>query len=186
VNQRRHSEATLGRLLAVDWKADFLIRLGYARSRGKLMQEYLRRAAWWAQGLDATGQWPFFDIAGLVEPGLHAPPELAEQLEIMIHDRIGWPSLRVTCRAALRWAALLDTGIPVPPHLEDPFEPLLLMFERGGGFITEHGFIDLGASAVPQKTWRDHLAPHPIISLDQAALDALDQPEETARPERPN
>ena len=30
------------------------------------MQEYLRRAAWWALELDATSKWPFFDIAGLV------------------------------------------------------------------------------------------------------------------------
>ena len=71
-------------------------------------------------------------------------------------------------------------------HLEDPYESLLLMFERGGGF-TEPGFIDLGGSSVLQKTWRDHCAAQPVISLDVATLDALDQgPEETARPERPN
>ena len=60
------------------------------------------------------------------------------------------------------------------------------MFERGGGFTTEAGFIDLGGSSILRKTWRDHFAAQPIISLDQATLDALDQPEETASPERPN
>ena len=181
-----HSAATLSRLLAVDWDGDFTISLEHARSRAKLMREYLRRAAWWALELDATGKWPFFDIAGQLAPNVQAPPELAEELEAMIHDRVGWPSLRVINQAALRWAALLDAGIPVPPQVDDPFEPLLLMFERGGGFTTEAGFIDLGGSSILRKTWRDHLAPHPIISLDQATLDALDQPEETARPERPN
>jgi hypothetical protein len=186
VNQHRHSTATLSRLLAVDWKSDFMIRLGYARSRGKLMQEYLRRAAWWAQGLDDADRWPFFDIAGSWVPEVHVPDDLAEDLEKLIYNHIGWPAVAVTCRAALHWAAVLDAGIPLPPELDDPFQPLLLMYERGGGFITEHGFIDLGASAVPQKTWRDHLSTQPIVSLDQATLDALDQSDKTARPEQPS
>jgi hypothetical protein len=185
VNQQSHSEATLSRLLAVDWKSDFVITLGHALSRGRLMQEYLRRAAWWVQELDGTTKWPFFDIAGRWAPEVHASDEKSDRLETLIEERIRWYEDTVACRAALRWAALLDAGIPLPSHLEDPFEPLLLMFERGGGFTTEAGFIDLGGSSVLQKTWRDHLAPHPIISLDQATLDALDQPEETARPERP-
>ncbi len=186
MSQESHSAATLSRLLAVDWESDFMIQLGFARSRGGLMQEYLRRAAWWAQGLDATGKWPFFDIAALLAPELHSPPELAEQLETMIRNRVGWPSVDVSCRAALRWAAVLDARIPLPPQLEDPFEPLLLMFDRGGGFTTEHGFIDLGGSSVLRKRWQDHLTLHPVVSLDQATLEALDRSAETARPERPS
>lgn len=46
----------------------------------------------------------------------------------------------------------------LPSHLEDPFEPLLVMFEWGGGFTGCGGFIDLGGSSVLQKTWRDHLS----------------------------
>ena len=65
--------------------------------------------------------------------------------------RVGWPSVDVSCRAALRWAAVHDARMPLPPQLEDPFEPLLLMFERGGGFTTEHGFIDLGGSSILRK-----------------------------------
>ena len=45
MNQQSHSEATLSRLLAVNWKSDFMITLGHSLSRGRLMQEYLRRAA---------------------------------------------------------------------------------------------------------------------------------------------
>jgi hypothetical protein len=186
VNRQSHSTETLSRLLTVDWKSDFMISLGYARSRARLMREYLRRAAWWAQELGDTDKWPFFDIGGLLAPEVHAAPELAEQLETLIHNRIGWPSLRVASRAALRWAALLDAGIPLPPQLEDPFEPLLLMFERGGGFTTEAGFIDLGGSSVLQKTWLDHLSAEPVVTLDQATLDALDQSDKTARPEQPS
>ncbi len=186
MNQQGHSEATLSRLLAVNWKSDFMITLGHALSRGRLMQEYLRRAAWWVRELDGTSKWPFFDIAGRWVPEVTAPHELSDQLEALIGERIRWYEDAVACRAALRWAALLDAGIPLPSELEDPFEPLLLMFERGGGFTTEAGFIDLGGSSVLQKAWRDHLTLHPVVSLDQATLDALDRSAETARPERPS
>ena len=108
-----HSAATLSRRLASwDWDGDFTISLEHAPSRAKLMREYLRRAAWWALELNATGEWPFFDIARQLASNVQAPPELAEELETMIHDRVGWPSLRVISKAALRWAARLDAGIP--------------------------------------------------------------------------
>lgn len=184
MNQESHSAATLSRLLAVDWEVHFMTSLGYARSRARLMSEYLRRAAWWVQELDGTSKWPFFDIVGRWAPEVHTLPELAEQLETLIHSSVGWQG--GACRAALRWAAMLDAGISLPPHLEDPFEPLLLMFERGGGYTACGGFIDLGGSSVLQKTWRHHLSTEPVVSLDQATLDALDQPEGTIRPERPS
>lgn len=179
-----HCAATLSRLLAVDWSGD--TSFAHARSRVRLMGEYLRRAAWWAQDLNATSRWPFFDIADCLAPSVHVPDELAEELEALIDARVGWPAVAVTCRAALRWAALLDAGIPLPPRLDDPFEPLLLMFERGGGFITEHGFIDVDGASIRQETWRDHLSTEPVVSLDLAVLDALDAAEKTARPEQPS
>ena len=137
------------------------------------MSEYLRRTAWWVNELDDTRQWPFFDIVGRWAPAVHTPPELAEQLETLIYHSTGWQG--GACRAMLRWAAMLDAGIPLPAHLEDPFEPLLLMFERGGGFTGCGGFIDLGGSSVLQKTWRDHLRTEPVVSLNVATLDALDR-----------
>ncbi len=172
MNLESHSAATLSRLLAADWAGE--TSFAHRRSRAKLMREYLRRAAWWAQELDATREWPFFDIAAHVEPEVRAPHDLADQLEKLIFTRIGWPSLRTICRAALRWAAVLDAGVPMPHRLGDPYEPLLLMFERGGGFTTEHGFIELAGASVPRRTWRDHLTTEPVVTLDQSTLDALD------------
>lgn len=176
MNHPSHSAAMLSRLQAIDWTGDFTVSLVHARSRAKLMREYLRRSAWWAQELAAADQWPFFDIIGLVAPQVEPPHGLTEQLETTIQRRIGRPSHRTIARSALRWAAARDAGIPLPPQLEDPFEPLLLMLERGGGFTTEANFIDLGGSSVVEKTWRDHLSPEPTTDLDEASLDALDEP----------
>jgi hypothetical protein len=172
VNPDGHAATTLARLLAVDWKTDDGI--DYPRARAKLMREYLRRAAWWAQELDATGAWPFFDIPALWAPEIEVPGDLLDPLETLISTGIGWPSVATTARAALRWAAVLDAGKPLPDGMADPYEPLLLMFERGGGFTTEHGFIDLGAASIVRRTWRDHLTTEQIVPLTQSALDALD------------
>jgi hypothetical protein len=175
VNQQSHATATLSRLLTVDWDGDFDVSYRHAVSRAKLMREYLRRSARWADRLNATSEWPFFDIAGRLAPEIEPPAELARQLEDAIVERTGWPSHRTVARAALRWAALLDAGTPFPPDLGDPFEPLLLMFDRGGAYTTEAGFIDLGASSVPRRTWYDNLSTDPVTALDPATLDALDQ-----------
>jgi hypothetical protein len=171
VNHRR-TDATLARLQAVDWKGDS--GFDHRRSRVRLMAEYLRRAALWAQALDATDEWPFFDIAAHVDPSVQVPADQAKDLEVLIDRGIGWPSVETAARAALRWAALLDAAIPLPPGLEDPFEPLLLMFDRGGAWTTEAGFIDVDGAALRQQTWLDHLSTEPVIVFDPAMLDAMD------------
>lgn len=172
MNVESRAARTVSRLLAVDWAGD--TNLDHLRSRAALMKEYLRRAAWWAHELDATEEWPFIDIAAHVAPGVHVPDDSAGQLETLIHDRVGWPSVADACRNALRWASALDAGVVIPDHLQDPFEPLLLLFERGGGWTEESGFIDLGLASVRRRTWRDHLTSEPATSLAASALDALD------------
>jgi hypothetical protein len=173
VNPRSHASDILSRLLAVDWTGE--ASFDHARSRARLMREYLRRASWWAQVLQATDEWPFFDIAAHLVPQVYAPKELASRLEELISTGIGWPSVVDTCRNALRWAAVLDAAVPIPDNLADPFDPLLWLFKRGGGWTTESGFIELGGASVRRRTWRDHLSTEPIVTLTQSALDALDQ-----------
>ena len=168
-----HTAATLARLQAVDWTGGSGFR--HRRSRVRLMAEYLRRTALWAQALDATSEWPFFDIAAHLEPSIQVPEDQAKELELLIYSHIGWTSVDRLVRAALHWAALKDAGIPTPPGLEDPYEPILLMFDRGGAWTTEAGFIDVDGAAVRKQTWRDHLTAEPITALDPATLDALDE-----------
>jgi hypothetical protein len=72
------------------------------------------------------------------------------------------------CVCALHWAALTAAPDVVLPDLPDPFEPLVWMFERGGGFVLESGFIDVGLASVRWQTWRDHLREEPIVALHPA------------------
>jgi hypothetical protein len=167
--------STLARLSAVDWRGEAFDR---RRSRVALMREYMRRAALWARELDAASDWPFFDIATLIAPDLKPPQELAEEMEALIYESVGWPTVRTCCWAAFRWAVLLDSGHPIPAGLPDPYEPLLLMFERGGGFYTEHVFIELDGASIMQKPMADYLSEEPVLaSLEPGYLDALDAAE---------
>lgn len=159
--------AELGhRLRQIDWAGDFT----HTRSRVQLMKEYLRRAAWWAQRLGRTPEWPFFDIAEAIDPAVRADPELVERTT----TGLGWYAKRI-CAWALHFAELRTVAPEkIPADLDDPFEPLIIMFERGGDFTTANGRIEVDLAQFPVKSWIDYRTPDPVVSLDDQALDALD------------
>ncbi|MEV6850023.1 hypothetical protein [Actinoplanes sp. NPDC051411] len=165
------SEATLARLMAVNWKDD--AAFDHRSARMRLMREFLRRSAWWAQQFGAPESWPFYDIAEQVAPGVLVPEDLTARLDELIRTQVGWPAVAVTCRAALHWAAVLDAGAR-PDGGEDPYEPLLLFFERGGLFTTESGFIEVFGGSVRRRTWPEYLDSKPA-DIRPAALAALDE-----------
>ncbi len=164
------TEAMAERLLAIDWTGGF----DRTYSRVLLLKEYLRRSAWWAEALDCTARWPFFDVAGHIDPSVRADPVLVERVEEQLRGQTGWPPVKETCIWALHWAALRWVpGLPVP-DLPDPFEPLLRMYERGGGFTTEHDFIQVDVVGVPVRAWHERRTTEQIAPLDDEQLDALD------------
>ncbi|MCX4745567.1 hypothetical protein OG455_08525 [Kitasatospora sp. NBC_01287] len=168
------SRAALDRVRAVVWN-DWDGAFEHTRSRAALMREYLRRAALWARWCGAEEAWPFLDLAERVDPGTRAAEDVVDELEEYLAEQVGRHSIRETCRGAVQWAALRAGSHVELPDLPDPYEPLLLMYERGGGFHIEE-FIDLNGVMVRLKRLEDHLSPEPVVALDRAALDALDTP----------
>ncbi|MFJ2810356.1 hypothetical protein [Kitasatospora sp. NPDC087271] len=162
----------LERLRDVPW-GDWDLAYGHAGSRVQLMREYLRRSACWADAFGAEKLWPFFDIGRHIDPEVRAAPEVTAALDDFVDNTIGRRTLEETCRGAVHWPAFRQGTSFALPDLPDPYEPLLLMFERGGGFYVEE-MIDLDGAAVPQGQLSDHLSPIPVVTLDSAALDALD------------
>ncbi|MGL4498193.1 MAG: hypothetical protein ACRCU2_03945 [Planktothrix sp.] len=58
------------------------------------------------------------------------------------------------------------------PH---PYEPLILLYERGGIFYSEHGFFCFAGASLPRGTWREHYKSESVVcQLDAEALDNLD------------
>jgi hypothetical protein len=158
---------TLARLAAVDWVGDWK----HTHSRIRLMHEYLRCAAIWATHLDCRDRWPFFDIAANIDPTVRVEADVVEQATAHLSF---YP--KRSCAAALEFAHLLDAASDRVPALPHPFEPLLRMFERGGGgFDRHHGdiVVDTGSIIAPAI---DHFErAQPFTTMDPDELDALDR-----------
>lgn len=160
------------RLSAVTWE-----RHGdKAWSKAALLKEYLRRAARWAAAYDCDTRVPFYDIAACVAPAVRAEPHVIDQLlNVIAAARGGWNAKQIA-PFILHWAALRARhASSLPPGLEDPFEPLILLFERGGGFHTENGEVDLEWKSVRLSGWRDRADDPPMPSLSPDYLDEIDR-----------
>jgi hypothetical protein len=139
------------------------------------MKEYVRRAAWWATITRASG-FPFFDIAAGVDPGVRADPSRVGRVDEQLRAQSQGVLVRRTCAYALHFAALLDAGVPLPQAPKLPFEPILTVFGRGGGFrVDGGGLIDLGLLRLPVGSVEDNLRTEPCVRIGVADLDALDR-----------
>ncbi|MEV3990251.1 hypothetical protein AB0J57_15220 [Streptomyces sp. NPDC049837] len=74
----------------------------------------------------------------------------------------------------MHWAALEDAGVEDARRHAGPFEPLLLLYERGGAFSVENGVVDFAFYRVPLGTWQSHVNEKPLAGLDSVFLDRLD------------
>jgi hypothetical protein len=167
------AERATERLLAVTWDDDAAYRRQSSRLR--LTREFLRRSAQWAQSLGLEKDWPYhLDLAGALDPTVEIDPVLAEKLRFDPATGGPMPVPEEMALAIVRWASLGDLPQQKFPQLEDPYEPLLALFERGGAYTVGPGEIDLGYGAVPLRRLSDQAAlePRPV---DEATLDALDQ-----------
>src|SRR5688572_21541320 len=119
------------RLSAIQWTSDedryvLHVRLG---------QEYLRRAALWIQALGVEDGSMFFDIAEVIDPDSRASPILIQRVREHLDEQkiSGWP--QIIAEWALHFAALPEPALPeLALGLPQPYEPLIVMLERGGYF----------------------------------------------------
>lgn len=166
------AERMVERLLAVKFDDD--AAFAHQRSRSRLMREFLRRTAQWAQATGAGEGWPFSDLASALDPTVAVDPALLATLEIDPSSSEPFPVRPEMAAAIVRWAALSDQPRQRFPQLDDPYEPLLALFERGGGYSLAPGFIELGYGSFPKGSLTERAALEPV-PIDQATLDALDQ-----------
>ena len=165
------AERVVERLVAVHWDGTARAQ---RRSRARLTREFLRRTAQWALAAGAEEGWPFSDLASAVDPKVVVDPALLARLELDPSSDDPFPVPPQMAAVIVRWAALGDLPRQQFPGLEDPYEPLLALFERGGGYAVANGFIELAFISVPIRsvTERASLEPLPI---DEATLDGLDR-----------
>ncbi|MEB8339387.1 hypothetical protein [Streptomyces endophyticus] len=162
----------LSRLRAINWD-DWTVAFDHSRSRALLMREYLRRSAQWARHYGAESVWPFFDIAEHVDASVQLPPDIASDLDAFLRGGIGPNSVERTVVGAVRWAELRRQERTDLPGLPEPYEPLLLMYGRGGGFYVDQA-IDLNGVSLPRWSLDTAIAAPPFLTMTTATLDALD------------
>ncbi|MDT0326812.1 RDD family protein [Nocardiopsis lambiniae] len=162
-------DALAVRIHAIDWNGN----LDHTRSRVLLMREYLRRMALWTRTLDARG-WPFYDLAEFAAPGIRATDEVLKGVKDDPDIVRQFPTVGKTCVWALHLAAARDAGASLP-DLPDPFEPLIRMYERGGGFsLSTTGTIDIDGAGIHRGTLLHHLGDTPKAPETDTELNALD------------
>ena len=154
------------RVSAIDWER----RGDKTWSKAALLKEYFRRAARWAAARDCDAPTPFYDIAACVDPSVRADPAVVD--DVLTKVQAGGRNVARIVPYILHWAALRAAA---GNELEDPFEPLLLLFERGGGFHIENGAVNLEWKSVRMAGWRDRAGDPPMASFEPATLDAIDR-----------
>jgi hypothetical protein len=165
----------LARFARVDWADE---RPEHYGSNIHLLQESVIRFARWARYFDAAPppdyEPPFFDLAWCLESTFAPPfPENAREIigrsKNYIAKSIFW--------WFLKWEALRDDR-QVELRELDPFEPLVLCFERGGRPFRHHGFLHIEHSlsfTYGYGFWPDKFAEKQATPLSELDLANSDQ-----------
>ncbi|MET0418747.1 MAG: hypothetical protein ABW022_22255 [Actinoplanes sp.] len=166
---------------AVDAMAERLLAIDYLRhgdkawSKAALVREYFRRAARWANAYDCDSKTPFFDIAACVDPAVRADQAVVDRVVKAVPRRTPNAMTRLA-PFILHWAALRETpGVKLREDLEDPFFPLIVAFERDGGFHVEKGEINVEYLTLFMRDWRARAGDPPLKSFAADALDEIDR-----------
>ncbi|GLZ00263.1 hypothetical protein [Actinoplanes sp. NBRC 103695] len=88
--------------------------------------------------------------------------------------RVGPNAITRLALFILHWTVLRATpGFSMPADLDDPFDPLIWVFERDGGFHMENGEVNLEYLTLFPRVWRTDLAP--LKAFGQQDLDEIDR-----------
>ena len=197
--------AAIVRCQNTTWQQDST-RLG---SQAALMREYLRRAGGLSETLAGNDRWRWEDFTSLLplpgidrrflpgwtfldhydEPEYHGPGlDLVEEKVAALQAHLyetkfyGGNSGERTCGWFIRWASVKALPSVAALGLPDPYEPLIVFYERGGWFRREQGYLDLNGANVTLGTYKNQ---PPLPSLDPAALDEMDTIEPYAWTKKP-
>jgi len=164
-------DRTIERIKAINWAPNDY----RAASHIALLKEYLRCASLWAKTLDCTDKWPLFDVAAQINPSLRADETQVEALKRHLAPFAVSRTIRQLCEWFVHWAVVQHSPEVTKMALPDPYEPLILLYERGGDFYREHVFFCFSVGCFPIGNWSQHYSLSPHIILDEQVLDQLDQ-----------
>ena len=161
-------EELAARIQGTVWKEGNLQR----RSQVRLVQEYLRRSALWAERF-GPAEWPFYDVAKLVEPEIRAPQIIVDETRSSISEVATYHVLH-TVEWALHFAHLKDVG-KINIDLPSPFDSLMLAYERGDAInYTSAGFIEIDGISLPRSNMEKYSKIRPLEDFSESGLARID------------
>lgn len=167
-------EQTAERIIRPTWDEDYY----RAPSNIWLVREYYRRAALWAGALQCVEAWPYFDVALKIEPSIRANQTIVGNVELFLenHVLLRHHTMKTPLLSALHWAALTEQrDVSSKNGLPEPYEPMLLAFDRGAFVYFHHGFVEVGGGAFSKGNWESYLKSEPLAKLDLEWLDQIDK-----------
>jgi hypothetical protein len=172
-------EILSARLLAVEWVYDAKRK----KSHEALFKEHLRRQALWLNALAMTEDFPTYDLAALVNDKIRAGNDFTNAIRrhLTTCELNSTMILTGVLESALHWAALEDLELLSDfPDLPNPYEPLVILFERHGTFTIEEmfgryviGYTERGPS-LARGPWQRYFQQEPYVELETSVLNRLD------------
>ncbi len=160
------------RIMRSNWQPSF----EHGGSNWLLITEYYHRAALWAKALQCASEWPYFDVSSKVAPKFSIDEETEKKVEDFLSEHhLDAHTMKIPLLGALRWAALNSQAIPTSFNLPDPYEPMLLAYERGSLVQIEHCFVDVGGFTFSLKPLSYYIEKEPLPTLNPTWLDQVDE-----------
>ncbi len=173
-------DAAIARLLAIKWNSNYL---EHKTSKRALVEEYRRRLAFWymALGRDKTGEsFKTFDLPAELLP----LPKLAQEKIDAVWEPYAERHFREEpeliffqykiCKQYLHWTAIEASPEVTKYGLPSPYEPLIMLYERGGYFQYGHDGIELGTLISYHGLSPEQYLHTKVFDINPEALDALD------------
>jgi hypothetical protein len=149
--------------------------LSREKSHYRLFREHERRVALWSKalGFPEETQPVIWDIATAIVPSVAVEEEKIRALAKSVKGSLY--TLRIF-QNALKWAAIQDSPEARRYNLPAPYEPLIILYERGGIVYKDevgHAWFVTRATLFPMMhEYYDRTTP--FVELDTAILDAID------------
>lgn len=157
----------IARINSIDWNN---IKSSEKISNAILVREYLRRATSFIYSVQVSVKYPFFSAAKAI--GKELVIDIGRLCPIL--ENPDNSLYRGLCQFFLEWCTLADAGDSIAIEHEDLYEPIVKLFERGGGrFCIHHGELIIDSAAFPLKYWYSNISAEPM-DINDAALDKYD------------
>jgi hypothetical protein len=172
MNEIHTVKKTVNELIEIDWSENF----DGQRSHIALMNEFLRRSALWAVNLDIKEKWPFFDIAFYINSAIRADPLECERLDAYLKKYDLSQVMRKCMINHLHWLETYEQMIENNDisHLPPPYEPIIVMFKRGGYFWLDSLAICVDLASLFRKPIYNYINFPALKDLNDDTLNILD------------